>query len=125
MEQQNLKARAPETLAGETPVLRWVENGEERSALWHSEAGVPAPKRVQLADDTMTADTGYRLASEGTALLWRGDFQNARQLLQAMARRMERKPRKERRPRLRCRQTAPSTGTAWRRRNAPVRSACC
>ena len=98
MEQQNLKARAPETLAGETPVLRWVENGEERSALWHSEAGVPAPKRVQLADDTMTADTGYRLASEGTALLWRGDFQNARQLLQAMARRMERKPRKRAAP---------------------------
>jgi methylase of polypeptide subunit release factors len=27
-------------------------------------------------------------------LLWRGDFQNARQLLQAMARRIERKPRK-------------------------------
>ncbi len=94
MEHQNLKARAPETLAGETPVLRWAENGEERSALWHSVAGVPAPKRVQLADDTMTADTAYRLACEGTALLWRGDFQNARQLLQAMARRLERKPRK-------------------------------
>ena len=42
----------------------------------------------------MTADAAYRLASEGTALLWRGDFQNARQLLQAMARRIDRKPRK-------------------------------
>jgi len=28
------------------------------------------------------------------ALLWRGDFQNARQLLQAMARRADRKPHK-------------------------------
>ncbi|BBP04884.1 hypothetical protein TPL01_12950 [Sulfuriferula plumbiphila] len=42
----------------------------------------------------MAADVAYRLASEGTALLWRGDFQNARQLLQAMARRVDRKPRK-------------------------------
>ncbi len=42
----------------------------------------------------MTADAAYRLACEGTALLWRGDFQNARQLLQALARRIERKSRK-------------------------------
>jgi methylase of polypeptide subunit release factors len=47
-----------------------------------------------VADDRITADAAYRLASEGTALLWRGDFQNARQLLQAMARRIDRKPRK-------------------------------
>jgi len=46
---------------------------------------------VQVVDDTLTADAAYRLACEGTALLWRGDFQNARQLLQAMARRLERK----------------------------------
>ena len=47
-----------------------------------------------VADDSMKADLAYRLACEGTALLWRGDFQNARQLLQAMARRIDRKPRK-------------------------------
>jgi methylase of polypeptide subunit release factors len=47
-----------------------------------------------VVDDRLTADAAYRLASEGTALLWRGDFQNARQLLQAMARRIDRKPRK-------------------------------
>lgn len=45
-------------------------------------------------DDSMTADVAYRLASEGTALLWRSDYQNARQLLQAMARRIDRRPRK-------------------------------
>jgi len=39
----------------------------------------------------MTADAAYRLACEGTALLWRGDYQNARQLLQAMARRADSK----------------------------------
>ena len=76
------------------PRLQWTEGGEQRAARWRSEAGVPAPKRVQVVDDTLTADAAYRLASEGTALLWRSDFQNARQLLQAMARRADRKPRK-------------------------------
>ncbi len=47
-----------------------------------------------LADDTTTADAAYRLACEGTGLLWQGDFHNARQLLQALARRTERKPKK-------------------------------
>ena len=59
---------------------------------------MPPPKRVFIADDTMTADAAYRLACEGTALLWRGDFQNARQLLQALARRAERKPRRKQNP---------------------------
>jgi methylase of polypeptide subunit release factors len=53
------------------------------------------PKTVVLADDTLTADSAYRLACAGTGLLWRSDFQNARQLLQAMARRID-KPKKTR-----------------------------
>ncbi|PWF49274.1 methyltransferase [Massilia glaciei] len=52
---------------------------------------MPAPKRVVIADDKTPADLAYRLACEGTALLWRGDFQNARQLLQALARRADHK----------------------------------
>jgi methylase of polypeptide subunit release factors len=71
--------------------ISWIENGEQRSARWHSESGMAAPKKVVLADDTMSADTAYHLALEGTGLLWRGDFQNARQLLQALARRVEHK----------------------------------
>jgi methylase of polypeptide subunit release factors len=71
--------------------IHWIENGEERSARWRSESGWPAPKKVVLADDTMNADTAYRLALDGTGLLWRGDFQNARQLLQALVRRIEHK----------------------------------
>jgi methylase of polypeptide subunit release factors len=38
----------------------------------------------------MRASTAHRLACEGTALLWRGDFHNARQLLRAMDRRVGR-----------------------------------
>jgi methylase of polypeptide subunit release factors len=76
------------------PLIHWNEDNIEKSARWHSETGTPPPKRVLIADDTITADTAYRLACEGTALLWRGDFQNARQLLQAMARRADEKPHK-------------------------------
>jgi SAM-dependent methyltransferase len=75
------------------PDIHWDESGEEKSARWRSESGTSPPKRVVIADDRMTADTAYRLACEGTALLWRGDFQNARQLLQAMTRRANEKPR--------------------------------
>jgi methylase of polypeptide subunit release factors len=71
--------------------IEWEEGGQARSALWGSESGWPAPKKVVIADDTMTADAAYRLALDGTALLWRGDFQNARQLLQALARRIDHK----------------------------------
>ncbi|CAG4918891.1 methyltransferase [Paraburkholderia saeva] len=70
------------------------EDDGPRVVLWRSEAAVPPPKRVTIADDRLTADAAYRLACEGTALLYRGDFQNARQLLQAMTRRVERNPRK-------------------------------
>lgn len=75
-------------------IISWTEAGEACSARWRSENGTPPPRRVVVADDRMAADAAYRLACEGTALLWRGDFQNARQLLQALARRADRKPRK-------------------------------
>lgn len=70
-------------------IIHWQETDGEKSARWRSEKGLPAPKRVQVIDDRMPADSAYRLACEGTALLWRGDFQNARQLLHAMARRAD------------------------------------
>jgi hypothetical protein len=52
---------------------------------------------VAIADDTTTADAAYRLACEGTALLWRGDFHNARQLLQAIERRIDKTPARKKR----------------------------
>ncbi|MFS8975040.1 class I SAM-dependent methyltransferase [Cupriavidus necator] len=93
------------------PRIHWTEDGVERSAAWRSEAGNPPPRRVVIADDTTSADTAYRLACEGTALLWRGDFQNARQLLQAIARRTERKPKKASRPGQKAKAAAPHSPT--------------
>ncbi|AEK62191.1 methyltransferase [Collimonas fungivorans] len=85
--------------ASEQPMIHWIEEDQPRSARWRSENGNPAPKRVVIADDRMTADSAYRLACEGTGMLWRGDFQNARQLLQALARRAEPKADKRGKPR--------------------------
>ena len=82
----------------EVQQLRWTEADAPRSARWRCERPGPPPARVVTADDTLSADAAYRLACEGTALLWRGDFQNARQLLQALARRADRPPRAPRRP---------------------------
>jgi len=69
--------------------IHWIETGEEKSAHWLSANDSPPPKRILIADDTIKADDAYRLACEGTALLWRSDFHNAKNLLQAIARRID------------------------------------
>jgi SAM-dependent methyltransferase len=79
------------------PAVHWSEDGEPRCARWRSESGAPPPRRVVLADDRTTADDAYGLACQGTALLWRGDFQNARQMLVALASRADRQARKPKR----------------------------
>lgn len=68
----------------------WAEDGEHRTALWHSEGGWPAPEHLEVVDDRTSTDAAYRLATSGTAMLWRGDYQNARQLLGALAKRIDR-----------------------------------
>ena len=74
-------------------MIEWSSQGQSHTAQWRSESGASAPRRVIAADDTLPADTAYRMACEGTGLLWTGDFQNARMLLQALMRRADRKPR--------------------------------
>ena len=73
--------------------LQWLEAGQPRSARWRSEAALAPHTQIIVADDTLRADAAYRLAAEGTAILWRGDWQNARQLLLALSRRADRQPR--------------------------------
>lgn len=73
--------------------VSWVENGEQRTALWLAEYAGNAPKRIVVVDDTLSADTAFQLANQGTHMLWRGDFHNARQLLDALARRVDKKKR--------------------------------
>ena len=78
------------------PVIHWLEGGKELEAQWRSHGGAPPPARVVVADGKMTADEAYGLACQGTALLWRGDFQEARQMLTALGNRADRRQRKSR-----------------------------
>ena len=94
----------------------WTEDGGERTALWRSESGAKPPRHVRAADDRMTADAAYKLACEGTALLWRGDFHGARQLLSALRRRVDRKPPKTRR------RVRPRTSICTGRPRSPARA---
>jgi len=77
--------------------VQWTQDGRAYAARWRSERGAPPPKRAVIADDATTADDAYGLACQGTALLWRGDFQNARLMLNALARRADRPARKSKR----------------------------
>lgn len=82
----------------DAPCIHWTESDQPHQARWRSLAGVPAPRRVVKADDALSADAAHRLISEGTALLWQGDFHQARQMLQALARRIDRRAERARGP---------------------------
>ncbi len=56
---------------------------------WRTESDEPRPERVSEVDDRLRADDALRRVKRGEYLLYTGDFHNARQLLQAMGRRLE------------------------------------
>jgi methylase of polypeptide subunit release factors len=72
--------------------ITWQEKNKTMEAVWQSEAGNPPPKNVVIADDTTNAKAAYKLICEGTSFLYKGDFQNAKQLLQAITRKVDSKP---------------------------------
>jgi len=81
------------------PEVRWTDaEGRPQQRRWRSLAGHPAPARVLPADDTLAADEAYRLADEGVGLLWQGDYQNARHLMQALGRRIDARAARRQRP---------------------------
>ena len=70
----------------------WQEKGKPNTAVWQSEANTAPPKNIIIADDTTNAKVAYKQVCEGASLLYRGDFQNAKQLLQAITRKVDIKP---------------------------------
>ena len=77
--------------------FHWLEDGRACDARWLSANATPPPTRVTVADGSLSADVAYGLACQGKALLWRGDFHEARRLLAAMGRRADARARKGRR----------------------------
>jgi SAM-dependent methyltransferase len=81
---------------GSVPIIRWLEQGKAFEAQWRSHSDAAPATKVVIVDGKMTADEAYGLACQGTALLWRGDFQDARQMLSALTKRADRPPRRSR-----------------------------
>ncbi|MEH6821625.1 MAG: class I SAM-dependent methyltransferase [Dietzia psychralcaliphila] len=71
--------------------VSWRESGVDRTAGWRSENAAPAPTGIVVITDDISADKALRIAQRGSSLLWRGDFQNARQLMRALDRRLEKR----------------------------------
>jgi SAM-dependent methyltransferase len=67
--------------------VRWPAGGGERLGSWLSPFAAP-PGRVGAADDRTTAAAALARVRRGEALVYGGDFRNARQLLAAMGRRL-------------------------------------
>ena len=67
--------------------VAWRDGGTERRGAWLSPAAAP-PARIGSADDRTTAREALARIRRGDALLYRGDYHNARQLLSALGRRL-------------------------------------
>lgn len=67
--------------------LTWREGGVERRGAWLSPASAP-PARRGPADDRTTAREALARIRGGEALVYAGDYHNARQLLAALGRRL-------------------------------------
>jgi SAM-dependent methyltransferase len=58
---------------------------------WRTESGEPPPSRVSDVDDRLTADVALSRVRRHESLLYTGDYRNARQLFDAMARRLRKR----------------------------------
>lgn len=84
-----LKYKGKSVLIKSSQYLQWEESNTQHKARWLSQSNHAPPKRIVIVDDTTTADEAYRLANAGTSMLWRGDYHNAKQLIQALQRRID------------------------------------
>ncbi len=69
------------------PVLSWQEHGEHRSAAWRSESRHQPPQRIEAVAQ-ISAEQALSLMHQNTALLWRGDYHQGKQLLAAIKKRV-------------------------------------
>ena len=86
--QSTEKLTDPRPNPDESTLVYWTENDQPCQALWQSSHGWSPPKALLCVDETLSADRAYRFISGGTGLVWRGDFQNGKQLLAALKRRI-------------------------------------
>ena len=61
----------------------------EKPVQWRSMKYSKPPRRVVVQKDAISVEKAVKLVSEGSGLMWRGDYVNANILLQAMKRRLD------------------------------------
>jgi predicted RNA methylase len=69
--------------------LTYEFQGHTVTKNWVTENSFSLPKKIMVIDDSFPADRYVVLASEGTSFIWNGDYHNAKQLLQAVQRRIK------------------------------------
>jgi SAM-dependent methyltransferase len=70
--------------------VQWREQHQHRALPWRDPDERRDVQAVVVADD-LSADAALRIAARGTGLLWRGDYRGARQLRDAVRRRLARR----------------------------------
>jgi methylase of polypeptide subunit release factors len=73
------------------PTVSWQEDDHSQQAGWQSVHHWPTPEKLIVADDQLGADKALKLLNEGTSIVWRGDFFNGKQLLEALKRRLQKR----------------------------------
>jgi len=68
--------------------ITWEENGAAQTARYLALRNVALPSRVTVLSDATPAQA-FALLSQGTAILWRGDYPAARRLLDVIRRRFD------------------------------------
>lgn len=68
--------------------INWDRYCQTHTVNWHSGNNWPAPKRLQPVTTALSADQALKVLTQGTALLWEGDFHQGRQMLGSIKRRL-------------------------------------
>lgn len=67
--------------------IKWTENGLPKQANWGGDDRHPLPSQIKIIEQ-ISAEQALRHMHQNTALLWRGDFHQAKQLLAAIKKRV-------------------------------------
>lgn len=73
-------------------ILAWTEHGSRHELPWRRENLLKPPQTLQAVSGSLNAKAAAALLNEKTALLWRGDYHQARQLLAALKKQLAPKP---------------------------------
>jgi methylase of polypeptide subunit release factors len=72
--------------------IHWIEHGQNVQAIWGGDSRHPAPSHIQTISQ-ISAEQALHLMRQNTALLWRGDYHQGKQLLAAIKKRVHSKAR--------------------------------